>query len=82
MFLRDRAFNNSDPYRMHVCNICGLFADANRRTSKYACVGCGTNTEISEVELPYAMKLLCEELAAVSIAVRISVKPKEDKKKQ
>lgn len=82
MLLRDRTYTNSDPYRMHVCNICGLFADANRLTSKYACVGCNTSSEISEVELPYAMKLLCEELAAFSIAVRISVKPKEEKPKK
>ena len=68
--LRDRLFYSSDPYRIHVCGQCGLPAIARLATHEFVCNGCKNTTDVFQIRLPYAAKLLSQELHSMGIAMR------------
>lgn len=68
-FLKERLMDVSDPYVCSVCDECGLIAIDTKRFKE--CKGCNNRTNISLVEIPYAFKLLLQELMAMNIAPRI-----------
>ena len=69
-FLKDRLFHQSDAYRVHVCDTCGLFATGDLKNNRFFCKSCNT-PNVSQVELPYATKLLFQELTAIGATPRI-----------
>lgn len=81
-FLKERLMDCSDAYSTYVCGKCGLFArreDSRYNESKpgpddvYYCPMCNNYTDIHQIMIPYAFKLMLQELMAMNIAPRIRV---------
>ncbi len=72
-FMRERNMECSDNYRVHVCRKCGMMATANPEKNAYSCRRCNNLTHFSEVRIPYACKLLFQEVQTMSIATRFLV---------
>jgi DNA-directed RNA polymerase II subunit RPB2 len=68
-FLREKLFVDSDYYKMNVCGKCGL--TAIKKKGGYDCKTCKNSSSIKEVPIPYASKLLFQELMAMNIAPRL-----------
>ena len=66
-FLKERLFDQSDPYKISICDKCGNIA-----TTKKECRACNSD-KISVVNMPYVSKLFLHELAAVNIKTVIKV---------
>ena len=48
-FLKERMFDASDAYRLHVCDICGMTAVANLKKQSFECRLCNNRTKISAI---------------------------------
>jgi DNA-directed RNA polymerase beta subunit len=80
-FCRERLYDVSDKYSVYVCNKCGMIASFNdgNKSRMYAsadftvhlCNTCDNKTEFSRVELPYAYKLMSQELQCINVVPRI-----------
>jgi DNA-directed RNA polymerase II subunit RPB2 len=70
-FIHDRTYKCSDKYQIHICNKCGLKAIYNSDKNIYLCQQCENYTDFSKVKIPYAFKLLMQELITMNIAPRI-----------
>ncbi|KAI0155403.1 DNA-dependent RNA polymerase II beta subunit [Hypoxylon sp. FL1284] len=71
-FLKERLFEVSDAFRVHVCEICGLMTPiAVLSKGSFECRPCKNKTKIAQVHIPYAAKLLFQELQAMNIATRM-----------
>ena len=70
-FTRGRMYDASDKYQVHVCKKCGLIASYNDKMHIHRCRTCDNRTDFAYVEIPYACKLLFQELITMNIAPRL-----------
>ncbi len=70
-FTKERLMECSDAFPCHVCRDCGLLAISNPGKGIWNCKACGNTTNFSAVQIPYASKLLFQELETMSISPRI-----------
>ncbi|OTA90419.1 hypothetical protein M434DRAFT_78013 [Hypoxylon sp. CO27-5] len=71
-FLKERLFEVSDAFRVHICEICGLMTPiAVLSKGSFECRPCKNKTKIAQIHIPYAAKLLFQELMAMNIATRM-----------
>jgi DNA-directed RNA polymerase II subunit RPB2 len=78
-FLKEVLLDKSDIYATFICDLCGLIAQKMLDKDVWHCPSCSSptdqigknSTRISKVVIPYACKLLFQELMAMQIAPRI-----------
>ena len=70
-FTKERVYDASDSFSVHICNKCGLIASYNDKLHIHMCRVCENRTDFKYVEIPYACKLLFQELTTMNIAPRI-----------
>lgn len=71
-FLKERLLDVSDAFRVHICEICGLMTPiAKLKEGQVECRPCRNKTKIAQIIIPYAAKLLFQELAAMNVATRM-----------
>ena len=75
-FTKERLMECSDAFRCYSCRDCGLLAVANPVEGIWACRGCGNTTNFSNIEIPYAYKLLLQELESMCISSRVITQSK------
>jgi DNA-directed RNA polymerase II subunit RPB2 len=85
-FCRERMYDVSDKYSAYVCRKCGMIASYNdgamnskntsgRETgadfSIHLCNTCDNMTDFAKVDIPYAYKLMAQELQTINVVPRI-----------
>jgi DNA-directed RNA polymerase II subunit RPB2 len=70
-FTKERMYDVSDKYSVFVCKKCGMIASYNDKLHVHLCQICSNRTDFAYVEIPYACKLLFQELNTMNIAPRI-----------
>ena len=70
-FTRGRMYDASDKYSVHICKKCGLIASYNDQMHIHHCRTCDNRVDFAYVEIPYACKLLFQELNTMNIVPRI-----------
>jgi DNA-directed RNA polymerase II subunit RPB2 len=70
-FTKERIYDVSDKYSVHVCKKCGLIAIYNDKENIHLCNVCDNKTDFSYVEMPYSCKLLFQELISMNVVPRI-----------
>ena len=70
-FTKERFMECSDGFSCYTCRKCGLIAIANPEANIWLCKGCQNTTEFAAVQIPYAYKLLVQELETMNIGSRI-----------
>lgn len=80
-FCRERLYDVSDKYSVHVCKKCGMIASFNdgNKNKMYAnadftihlCKTCDNMTEFAKVDIPYAYKLMAQELQTINVVPRL-----------
>jgi len=76
-FCRERLYDASDKYSIYVCKKCGMTASFNDGKKKgmdftiHLCRTCNNKTDFARVEVPYAFKLMSQELQTINVATRL-----------
>ena len=77
-FLKDRLLDNSDPSTLTLCRACGLPAQPSMRNSHLYrkvgyCKACDREDTVCQMQVPFAFRLLVQELAAMNVAIRFEI---------
>src|SRR6056297_1323747 len=71
--LKERLLDESDREWIYVCANCGMSAVENVEQNRVYCPNCDEETDIHEIEMSYAFKLLLDEMKALGIAPRLEL---------
>ncbi|OVE83788.1 DNA-directed RNA polymerase subunit B [Natronolimnobius baerhuensis] len=73
MTLKERLLDESDREYINICAQCGMSAVENVEQRRVYCPNCDEETDIHEIEMSYAFKLLLDEMKALGIAPRLEL---------
>ncbi|KAK9282832.1 hypothetical protein L1049_011055 [Liquidambar formosana] len=73
MLIFERLMISSDPFEVQVCRVCGLLGYYNHKLKTGICSTCKNGDNISTMKLPYACKLLIQELQSMNIVPRLKL---------
>lgn len=67
---------DSDKTLIYICEDCGMWAVYDAFRNRKFCTRCGSNVEITGIEISYAFKLLVDELKALGVYPRLKLRSK------
>jgi DNA-directed RNA polymerase II subunit RPB2 len=70
-FTKGRLYDSSDKFHVHTCKKCGMIAVYNDEKNIHHCTVCNNRTAFARVNIPYALKLLTQELITMNIVPRM-----------
>ncbi|KAB2054988.1 hypothetical protein ES319_A11G005000v1 [Gossypium barbadense] len=73
MLIYERMMLFSDPYDAQVCRKCGLIGYYSHKLKTGFCSSCKIGENVSSMKLPYACKLLIQELQSMNIVPRLKL---------
>lgn len=73
-FLKERMMECSDNYRIYTCKQCGYMAIVNKERNLFHCKNCKNTSNFSEIRIPYACKLLLQEVQTMGIGTKFITK--------
>jgi DNA-directed RNA polymerase subunit B len=77
--LRERMLESSDKTIIYVCELCGFIGWYNKKKEVYECPIHGDKGVLHPVAVPYAFKLLIQELISLGIKPRLILTEKHKK---
>jgi hypothetical protein len=69
-FLKEKMLDSADNYRVFICKNCGMIANVNPDKNIYKCNNCKNISDIVQIRIPYAFKLLSQELYTMNVLMR------------
>ncbi|XP_052171977.1 DNA-directed RNA polymerase III subunit 2 isoform X1 [Diospyros lotus] len=73
MLIFERLMLSSDPFEVQVCRKCGLLGYYNQKLKTSVCSTCKNGENVSTMKLPYACKLLFQELQSMNVVPRLKL---------
>ncbi|MEM0027911.1 MAG: DNA-directed RNA polymerase subunit B [Ignisphaera sp.] len=77
--LRERMLGSSDKTIIYVCELCGFIGWYNKKREVYECPIHGDKGVLHPVAVPYAFKLLIQEMMSMGIKPRLILSDKHEK---
>lgn len=77
-FLKERMFDVSDKYFVTLCKDTGMIAAVNKDKNIYNSLYSNNNTDFVRVQIPYASKLLMQELYTIGIVMKLKTDAPDD----
>lgn len=68
--LKEKMLDSADNYRVFICKSCGLICNCNPEKNIYKCNYCKSASDIVQIRIPYAFKLLSQELYTMQVLLR------------
>ena len=73
MLLLERLMISSDEFSVHVCTKCQVLGYYDHRIGSGMCSRCKDTEQVATMKVPYACKLLFQELQSMNIMPRLQL---------